>query len=191
LIPIAPRPAFPPTAGAVTAVVAAIALGVLPACGPAVVDHTPTGNILDTDTQSLEGGLGHWQPWYSTDLGRSTDDPHRGDGSLRITVTANDGWGVQLDNWPGFPATPGNHHIDLWARIAFGSALDLVVSIRWRNDTGGDLQTDVLHTRPNDTWQPLGRDLTAPAGTTRAALELTGSEAGPGDALDVDEIFLL
>jgi hypothetical protein len=188
MIGAARRPAF---AAAATAVVAAIALGVLPACGPAVVDHTPAGNILDADTQSLEGGLGHWQAWFSTDVGRSSDDPHRGHASLRITVTAPDGWGVELDNWPGFSATPGNHHIDLWARGASGSALDLAVSIRWRNDAGGDLQTDLLRTRPNDTWQPVGRDLTAPTGTTRAAVELTGSEAGPGDAVDVDEIFLL
>jgi hypothetical protein len=185
------RPSFPAIPTAATAVVAAVALGVLPACGPAVVDHTPVGNILDTDTQSLEGGLGHWQAWFSTDVGRSTDDPHRGQASLRITVTAPDGWGVELDNWPGFPATPGNRHIDLWARAASGSALDLEVSIRWRNDAGGDLQTDELHMRPNDTWQPIGRDLTAPTGTSRASLELTGSEAGPGDALEVDEIFLL
>ena len=172
-------------------VVVVIALGVFPACGPAVVDHTPAGNMLDADTQSLEGGLGHWHAWFSTDIGRSSDNPHRGEASLRITVTAPDGWGVELDNWPGFPATPGNHHIDLWTRAASGSALDLAVSIRWRNDAGADLQTDGLRTRPNETWQPIGGDLTAPTGTTRAALELTGSEAAPGDAVDVDEIFLL
>lgn len=171
--------------------VVAIALGVWPACDPAVVDHTPAGNLLDADTQSLEGGLGHWETWYSTEVARSTDRPHRGHASLRVTVTARDGWGIQMDNWPGFSAAPGSHHVDLWGRAASGSALDLSVSIRWRDDGGDDLQTDVLRARPNDTWQPVGRDLTAPAGTTRAALEVTGSEGGPGDAIDIDEIFLL
>ena len=186
MIGTARRPAFPAIAA-----VATLALSLLPACGPAVLDHTPAGNILDSDTQSLEGGIGHWHAWFSTDVERDTADPHRGDASLRITVTAPNGWGVELDNWPGFPAVPGSHHVDLWARAASGSALDLVVSVVWRNDAGDDLQTDMLSTRPTSSWEPVGRDLIAPIVTTRAGLELTGSEAGPGDAVDVDEIFLL
>lgn len=169
----------------------ALSFTLLPACDPAAVDHTPAGNLLDSDTESLEGGLGHWEMWYATKLARSTERPHRGQASLRIAITAPDGWGVQFDNWPGFPATAGRHRLDLWVRTAAGSALDLAATVRWRNEAGTDLQTDVLRARPSDAWQALGRDLTAPAGTTRAALELTGSEGGAGDAIDLDEIFLL
>lgn len=167
------------------------ALGILTGCGPNLVDHTPAGNLLDPDTESLEGGLGHWEMWYSADVARTTADAQRGSASLRITVTARDGWGVQLDNWPGFPAAPGRHHVDLWVRAVSSTALDLEASIRWRDESGGALQTDLVRLRPNQTWQPGGRDLTAPAGTTRAALELAGSAGGPGDTVDVDEIFLL
>jgi hypothetical protein len=173
------------------ATAAAAALATLPACGPTGLDHTPAGNILDADTESIEGGLGHWYMWFSTDLARTTDRPRRGLASMRVTVNKPYGWGVQLDNWPGFPAAPGDHHVDLAVRAAAGSALDLEVAIRWRNTAGDDLQTDVLRVRPDDAWQLIGRDLTAPAGTTRAAIELTGSEGDPGDAIDVDEIFLL
>jgi len=180
-------------AGAVIAVMAvmAAALGALPACGPIVVDHTPAGNILDTDTEDLEGGLGHWQAWYSTEIARSTDGARRGRASLRIGITASDGWGVQLDNWPGFGAAPGPHRVELWVRIAAGSALDLDASVHWRDDSGKDLETSVVMTRPDGTWQRFGDDLIAPVGTTRVWLEITGGEGRPGDALEVDEIFVL
>jgi hypothetical protein len=167
------------------------ALGALSACGPATVDHTPAGNLLDADTEDLEGGLGHWQAWYSTHVTRSTDSARRGRASLRIAITAPDGWGVQLDNWPGYPATPGRHRIELWARTATGSALDLNVSLRWRNEAGADLQTDVVKLRPDGAWQSAGRDLDAPSATTRVSIELTGHEGGPGDTLEVDEVFVL
>jgi hypothetical protein len=163
----------------------------LTGCGPTLIDHTPAGNLLDADTAGVEGGIGHWEAWYSVDVARTTADARRGRASLRITVTAPDGWGVQLDNWPGFPAAPGRHHVDLWVRAVSNTALDLEASIRWRDDAGGALQTDVVRVRPNETWQQGGRDLTAPAGTTHAALELTGSQGGPGDSVDLDEIFLL
>jgi len=175
----------------VRAALTALTIGTLSACDSTVIDHTPAGNLLDSDTQGFEGGVGHWQPWYSTKLARSTDQPHNGHVSLRVNVTARDGWGVELDNWPGFAAAPGRHHVDLFARTAAGSALDLAVTVRWREEAGDDLQTDVLDARPYDRWQPIGRDLMAPTGTTRAALELTGSEGGPGDAIDIDDVFLL
>jgi hypothetical protein len=187
----APRAAVAATGGGPARTVAVAALGILSGCGATIVDHTPAGNLLAADTAGLEGGIGHWEAWYSVDVARTTADARRGRASLRIAVTAPDGWGVQLDNWPGFPAAPGRHHVDLWVRAVSSTALDLEASIRWRDEAGGALQTDVVRVRPNDTWQPGDRDLIAPAGTTRAALELTGSEGGPGDRVDVDEIFLL
>jgi hypothetical protein len=45
---------------------------------------------------------------------------------------------------------------------------------------------------PLDTaWRKLERDLLAPSGTKRVTLELTGVEGDPGDAVEVDEIFVL
>jgi hypothetical protein len=169
---------------------AASALSLLPACGPASVDHTPTGNILDPDTQSLEESIGHWQPWYSTDVARSTAGAQRGLASLQIEVTAPFGWGVQLDNWPGFPAAPGRHRAELWARAVSGSALELIVSVRARDDSG-DLESRALRLRLDRSWRKLGGDFMAPPGTTRIAIELTGVEGKPGDAIQVDEIFVL
>jgi hypothetical protein len=170
---------------------AAVALWALPACGAATVDHTPQGNILDSDTQSLEGGLGHWQAWYSVNVTRSTEDARHGRASLRIDVTAPFGWGAQLDNWPGFAAEPGPHRAELWARAVSGSGLDLQVSIHWKTESGDDLDSEELRTPLDGAWRKLGRDLSAPAGTARVTLELTGGEGEPGDALQVDEIFLL
>jgi hypothetical protein len=164
---------------------------VLSACGPATVDHTPTGNLLDIDTQSLEESLGHWHAWYSADIARSTDGAQRGKASLRIEVTERFGWGVELDNWPGFPAAPGLHRIELWARTVSGSALVLVVTLHWRNESGDDLDKVEVRLPLDRSWRKLGRDLTAPPGTRRIWVELTGSEGEPGDAIQVDEVFVL
>lgn len=164
---------------------------VLLACGPATVDHTPTGNLLDTDTQSIEESVGHWQAWYSTDIRRSTDGAQRGQASLRIAITEPFGWGVAFDNWPGFPAAPGRHRAELWARTAAGSALDLSVTLHWRDESGNDLDQTQVRVPLERAWRKVGRDLTAPPGTTRVWLELTGSEGEPGDAIEVDEVFVL
>jgi len=165
--------------------------GTLPACGPIAADHTPTGNLLDADTEDLEGGLGHWHAWYSTDISRSFEGAQRGRASLHIAITAPDGWGVEQDNWPGFPAAPGRHRAELWARAASGRALDLAASIRWRDDAGADLQTTVVRAALDGTWRSFGQDLEAPSGTTRIAVQLTGGEGGRGDTVEVDEILIL
>jgi hypothetical protein len=170
---------------------AVAALWALPACGATTIDHTPEGNILDADTQSLEGGLGHWQAWYSVDVSRATDGAQRGHGSLRIAVTDPFGWGAQLDNWPGFPAAPGDHRAELWARAVSGSGLELKVSVHWKTESGDDLHSEELRAPLGGAWRKLERDLLAPSGTKRVTLELTGGEGDPGDALEVDEIFLL
>jgi hypothetical protein len=170
---------------------ACFASSVLSACGPATVDHTPAGNILDADTQSLESGTGHWQSWYSTDITRTTDGARRGRASLHIEVTELYGWGVQLDNWPGFPAAPGRHRAELWARAVAGSALELLVTVHWRGNSGDDIQKDDLRLRLDRTWRKVGQDVTAPPGTERVWIELTGGDGDPGDAIQVDEIFVL
>jgi hypothetical protein len=167
------------------------AICALSACGPVAVDHTPTGNILDVDTQSFEGGVGHWQAWYSTDIERSTEAAQRGLSCLRIEITALFGWGVQLDNWPGFHASPGPHRAELWARAVSGSALTLTASIHSRNESGDDLQSSEARMPLERAWRKLGRDFTAPPGTARIFLELTGADGEPGDAIQVDEIFVL
>ena len=62
---------------------------------------------LDRDTSSLEGSIGAWAPWYSAAIERTSEAAHRGSHSLRVDVTAPYGWGVELGNWPGFPAAHG------------------------------------------------------------------------------------
>ena len=171
--------------------VAVFALAASSTCGPASVDHTPTGNLLDPDTQSIEDRVGHWQSWYSTDVERSTDGAQRGVACLRIEVTAEFGWGVQLDNWPGFPAPPGPHRVELWARAVSGSSLALLATIHSRNESGDNLQSSEVRLALDRSWQKLGADFTAPRGTTRIAIELTGGEGKPGDAIQIDEIFAL
>jgi hypothetical protein len=181
-----------PSAGfTLRALFAAGAPCVLFACGPKTVDHTPDGNLLDVDTQSIEGSVGHWQAWYSTDVTRSTHGAQNGQASLRIEITERFGWGVSLDNWPGFPAAPGRHRAELWARSVAGSALDLSVSLYFRDESGGDLDKTVVRMPLDRSWRKLGSDLTAPSGTMRVWVELTGGEGEPGDAIEVDEIYVL
>jgi len=64
------------------------------------------GNHLDADTSNLEASIGQWAPWFSTNLSQSSAQAHSGTESLKVDITAPDGWGVTLHNWPGFAATP-------------------------------------------------------------------------------------
>ncbi|HEV2124710.1 MAG TPA: right-handed parallel beta-helix repeat-containing protein, partial [Chloroflexota bacterium] len=96
------------------------------------------GNHLNADTTGMEESVGSWVPWYSAGISRSTLHSHTGIASARIDIGAPDGWGVQLDNWPGFAATPGPKTIGFWGYLDSGSNLGATMTVRWRNDAGID-----------------------------------------------------
>ena len=164
--------------------------------GPAIAT-TATGlaatssNHLDRDTQDIESGTGHWVPWYSTTIARSTAKAKSGTGSLRVDITAPYGWGVSLDNWPGFGATAGAKRISWWGLAGSGNGIGASLRVLWRDGAGRAIQTDVVTvTSLTTTWQEAAADVTAPVGTVSVWLELHQSSGRPGDHFFVDDVIV-
>jgi len=148
-----------------------------------------TANLLDADTSTIEGSLGHWVPWFSSAASRSTAQAHGGAASMQVDVTAPYGWGVQLNNWPGFAASPGPMRISFWARLRRGSA-GATMSVDWRNAAGTAIRTDTISVRRlTTTWQQASAGVVAPPGTARVTVELTGRGAA-GHSLFLDDIVV-
>lgn len=149
-----------------------------------------TESHLDADTESLEQGGGHWAPWYSVTVGRSTARARSGAASLGIAVTAPSGWGVHLDNYPGFAATAGPKRIGFWGIQGAGSS-NVTLRVKWRDATNVELATHTVSlTSLAGTWQQTEADVLAPAGTTTVWVELISSTGQPGDYLFVDDVMV-
>ncbi len=133
--------------------------------------------------------MGSWAPWFSAGLSRSTLQAQSGTASGRVDITAPYGWGLQLNNWPGFAATPGSKTIGFSGQLGAGTNLGVTMTVRWRNDAGTDLQVDrVSIPTLTTTWQQATAQATAPTGTTRVSAELTNNSGSPGDHLYVDDL---
>ncbi|MDQ1427191.1 MAG: hypothetical protein QOK39_667, partial [Acidimicrobiaceae bacterium] len=126
------------------------------------------GNLLDADTASLEGSMGHWTPWFSAAIATSTAQAHNGTHSLAVSVTAPNGWGIQLDVWPGFTAAPGPQTMSFWGILGSGN-VGATMQVKWLDSTGAVLATKSLGiTTLTTTWSRAVTTLTAPAGTAYA-----------------------
>lgn len=151
----------------------------------------PRPNYLDTGTATLEGSIGHWRPWYGATPSRSTLKAKSGAASLRVEISAQYGWGVQLDNWPGFDAAPGPRTIAFAGLLGSAGPLDVRMTVRWKSSSGGDLQVDTLSIPTLATsWRDATMNVTAPAGTDSVTVEFSSASGRPGDALYVDQVFV-
>ncbi|MBJ6766003.1 hypothetical protein JGU66_35065 [Myxococcaceae bacterium JPH2] len=163
----------------------------LTACEPAVFDHSPTANLLDAETASLETGLGTWGAWFAVTISRAPTAAREGEAGLRVEVTAPYGWGVITDNWPGFAASPGAHRASFWARGTAGRSLVAEMRVVWRDSSGRELQAETLSSPVlSEQWVRTTRELTAPAGTERVSVEVTGAEGTPGDVIELDALVI-
>ncbi|QSQ15695.1 hypothetical protein [Myxococcus landrumensis] len=160
-------------------------------CDPAVIDHSPTSNLLDAETASLETGGGVWTAWFAVTIARATTAAREGDAGLRVEVTEPYGWGVATDNWPGFAASPGAHRASFWARGTTGRSLVAEMKVKWRDASGKELRAETLSSPVlSGQWVRTERELTAPAGTERVSVEVTGAEGSPGDVIDLDVLVV-
>ena len=155
---------------------------------------TPANRHLDAETSTFEAGRGRWQAWYATEVGRSIWSSARGNASLRVDVTGSNGWGVALDNWPGFEASAGDKQISFWARSGSPGNGGVTMQVTWRDAHNSVLRTDTV-TLPTLTnaWQQAASDVTAPLGTARVFARLVnspGSSWRAGDYLYIDDIFV-
>lgn len=135
-------------------------------------------NDLSTDTAGLEASTGNWEDWYSESISQSTAEAHTGTHSLKVDVTDPWGWGVQLDNWPGFDAAPGTKNISFWGKLGSGTGVAPKMTVKWVDGGNSVLQTDFV-TLPTLTssWQKVSALVEAPAGTEKVLVYLTGSDS--------------
>ncbi|MDQ1429178.1 MAG: hypothetical protein QOK39_2654 [Acidimicrobiaceae bacterium] len=132
------------------------------------------GGALDDDTATLEGSIGHWIPWFSSNVTPSTDQAHTGSHSLRVDISAPFGWGVHLDNDPGFQTHAGAKTVSFWALDPAGIGLAVNLTVKWRNSSGADLQIDIVPLLLlGPTWTQGTAALTAPAGTSFVSISLS------------------
>jgi hypothetical protein len=161
---------------------------------PATTTTVPAAagtNYLDANTATLEGALGRWAPWYAATPSRSTLNARTGTASLRADIIARYGWGIQLNNYPGFAATSGNKSIGFWAIKGAGANLGVNMTVRWKGDSGGDLRIDTLSVASLTTsWQEARMSVIAPSGTATMTVEFWSSSGGPGDYLFLDQVFV-
>jgi hypothetical protein len=148
-------------------------------------------NALDADTASLEGTVGQWRPWYGSSVERATDQAYSGTHSLLVGVTAGGGWAVEIASYPGFATTPGVKRISYWAKSGTGTASSVTLRVKWFNDSGQVLQTDLVAlTSLTSEWQQAAADVVAPAGTTDVRVELYSGSGSAGSTLYVDDVVI-
>lgn len=149
-------------------------------------------NLLDADTSTLEGGMGKWTRWYSADLISNTEKAHTGASALRASVTANYGWGLQLSNYPGFMASTGPQRLSYWVIAGTPGTVGTTVTltVRFRNSAGGDLLVASMPSPAlSNSWQQVTATATAPAGTAKVFLQITGIQP-VGQTTYFDDFFV-
>ncbi len=154
-------------------------------------DPPPVPNALDEDTATLEGSVGQWAPWYKSTVQRAANAAHTGTYGLQIDVTEGGGWGVQLDNWPGFTATPGAKRVSVWAKQGTTGISGATLKVLWLDADGQLLRTDVVPFSGLTTnWQEFTAQVTAPATTATVTLNLQSANGSAGDRLNLDDIVV-
>ena len=158
----------------------------------------PVGvNALDADTASLEASIGHWTPWVSTTIARTTAQAQAGTHSLQVNITAPNGRGIELNNWPGFATTPGQRTVSFWARAGTGTNLRINMQAQWLSGANPPVllgTTNVSSANPlTSTWQQFTTTATAPAGTATVLVNFTsisGAAGTAGNNLYIDTIYV-
>jgi len=146
---------------------------------------------LDTDTATIEGSVGAWDTWFSTNIARSALQAHSGSRSLEVTLTSGGSWGLQLSNYPGFAATSGAKHASFWAKQGSGAIGNVTLRLRWFDGSSTLLQTDTVTLSSLSTsWQQGTASLTAPTGTQSVFLEVTSSSGSTGNTLYLDDFVV-
>ena len=147
-------------------------------------------STLDNDTSTLEGSLGHWENWYSATVAQSTESAHTGTHSLGVTVTNEDGWGVQLDNWPGFDVTAGTKRISYWAKLGAGSIEKVALKAQWFDADNNLLQTDSVPVDLTTSWKEGTADVIAPSGASHVYVTVVSDTGNPGDTAFIDDVHI-
>ncbi len=174
-LPPQPAPSPTPTAAAATQVRSGSV-----AVGP---------NLLDADSAGFEGSIGRWKQWFSDTLALGAGEGYTGSRSLRVRITRPHGWGVELEIWPGFAATPGRYIIGFAARAESAGVSEAKMTVHWHRG-GIDIGSTELDLALSETWRQASTHSTAPSGTTHVRVDFRNRSGGPGDSLLLDDIVV-
>jgi hypothetical protein len=151
----------------------------------------PVDNAIEIDTATLEGSIGHWASWYSNTISRTAQAAHTGNYGLQVNVTAGGGWGVNLDNHPGFTATPGPKKISFWAKQGSGAIGNVTMTVRWYDGANQVIQTNAVpNTGLSTSWQKGEITVTAPEASARVFVELQSGSGSTGNTLYLDDFTI-
>jgi hypothetical protein len=147
-------------------------------------------NSVDSATSDLETGIGAWESWYSADVAQTTEQTQKGTKSLKVSVTDPWGWAVQLSNFPGFDANPGAKRISYYARQGSGNISNLTLRVKWMDSSQNVIQSDSVPLSLSGSWQHATSDVTAPAGTVSAYVDVSSSSGTSTDSLYLDNVVI-
>jgi hypothetical protein len=155
-------------------------------------DHLVVANAVDLDTATLEGSIGEWISWFSATVSRSSAEAHTGTHSLKVDITAQFGWGVQLNDPSGFPITPAEKTISYWVKLGSGTNLFSRMDVRWIDENGTVIGTTAQLLSPALTtnWQQVSTTATPPAGAKSASIVIVHSSGTAGNSIYIDDVVI-
>jgi hypothetical protein len=154
-------------------------------------DHYRVTNALDSDTATLEGGLGKWTAWFSSSISHSSAEAHSGSFSMKVNITAPFGWGVNFTDPLGFPVTPLSKTISFWAKAGSGTGLGATLEAQWLDANGGAISSvQVPLPTLTSSWQQASLTVTPPANVASVNLMFTDDDGDNGDSLYIDDIVV-
>jgi hypothetical protein len=108
-----------------------------------------------------------------------------------VTLTSGGGWGLELNNYPGFATIAGPKKVSFWAKQGAGAITNATLRLRWRDGGGTLLQTDTIPISGlSGAWTQGSGTMTAPSGTAAVFLELISNSGSTGNTLYLDDFVV-
>lgn len=191
----------PAPAGAVTARMAAgldgASAGQLLRLEQAVIAAAPvlqTGSVVPYADASFEQGVGTWTKTSGVaTIARSTPwGAFAADGTYCLTVTSTTATAstIRSAKYP-LLSTDSAYRLQYYEQVTAGG-WTLTRGVRWYSATNTDLGLTAFaaSTAPTPGWWRLGADITAPAGATQAAVEITLTATATNSVIRLDGVAL-
>ncbi|MFE9777690.1 hypothetical protein ACFYPA_05985 [Streptomyces sp. NPDC005775] len=187
-----------------TAVTARMAVGLVGASASqvlrveqAVIAAAPTiqaGSVLPYVDASFEQGVGSWTKTAGVaTLARSTPwGAAAVDGSYCLTVTSTTATGSTIRSAKYPLVADGSTYRLMYCEQVAAGGWTLTRGVRWYSATNTDLglTSVAAASAPTPGWWYLFGDLTAPAGATQAAVELTLTATATSSVIRLDNVAL-
>lgn len=161
-------------------------------------DAPPVENYLDDNTSTLEASIGHWQPWFSANVTRSSLESHTGTYSLMLSLTSGGVGAANVDNHPGFEVSPSNKRVSFWAKQGSGALPSARLVLSWydvndaiiRDGSNNPITHTITLSGLSSSWQQATADVTPPTGAAKVYLEFLTGSGSTGNTMFVDDFVI-